>query len=81
MDVKAFWYVLLLHNDLGCRLHAALEPPLIYKAGGLGKICKVDLRLIWTEGVVQCCTVALKMICCAVEVTQFYLCFFFLSNI
>lgn len=72
MDVKAFWYVLLLHNDLGCRLHAALDPPLIYKAKGMGKICKVDLQLIQTEGVVQCYTVVLKMICCAVEMIHFY---------
>lgn len=75
MDVKAFWYVLLLHNDLGCRLHAAFEPLLISKAKGMGKICKVDLWLIWTKGVVQCCTVVLKMICCAVEITFFFFCF------
>lgn len=79
MDVKAFWYVLLLHNDLGYRLHAALEPPLIYKARGMGKICKVDLRLIWTEGVVQCCTVVLKMylLCCEGDTVLFM---FFISN-
>lgn len=40
MDVKAFWYALLLHNDLWCRLHAALEPLLISKAKGMGKSAK-----------------------------------------
>lgn len=59
MDVKAFWYVLLLHNDLRCRLNAALEPPLISKAEGMGKTCKVDLRLERTVGAVQCSAVAL----------------------
>lgn len=40
MDVEALWYVLLLHIDLECWLHAALEPLLIYKAKGMGKSAK-----------------------------------------
>lgn len=40
MDVEALWYVLLLHIDLQCCLHGALELLLIYKAKGVGKSTK-----------------------------------------
>lgn len=58
--LRLFGNALLLHIDLWCWLHAALEPLLIYKAKGMGKICEVNLQLIysWSGEVTQsqCCS-------------------------